>query len=107
MKLEKINLSEKDKVQIVKQQQAETQKVLDVTLKPKKGHNLFEVNLIEKTIELATFDELPNLNYEDALKGKISVRKKITKKENCIYILALNKKNVIKILNRDYNITIR
>lgn len=104
MKLEKIYLLEKDKVKIVKQQEAEVQKVLDTTLKPNKGHTLYEVNLIERAIEVATFDELPNINYEDALKGDMSLRKKLTKKENCIYILALNKKNVIKILNRDYNI---
>jgi hypothetical protein len=105
MKFENTHLSEKDKVEIVKQKQQETQKVLDTTLKPKKGHTLFEVNLMEKTIELATFDELPNVNYEDALKDQFAVKRKITKKSNCIYILALNKKNVIKILHRDYNIT--
>jgi hypothetical protein len=105
MKFENLDLSDKDKVKVVKQKQAEIQKVLDTTLKPKKGHTLFEVNLIEKTIELAIFDELPNVNYEDALKGQFAVKRKITKKPNCIYITALNKKNVIKILYRDYYIT--
>jgi len=39
--------------------------------------------------------------------GNISAEKKITKKENCIYISSLNKKNVIKILKRDYGITLK
>ena len=106
MKFENKNLLEKDKIEIVKQQQAEIQKVLDSTLKPSKGHTLFEINLIDNTIEIAKFDELPNVKWEDAIKGKISVQRKITKKQNCIYISALNKNNVLKILKRDFNITI-
>jgi hypothetical protein len=94
-------LLEKDKLEFVKQQQAETQKILDSTIKPSKGHTLFEVNLIENTIEKAIFDELPNVKWEDALNGRISTQSKITKKPNCIYISALNKKNVLKILQRD------
>lgn len=95
------DLLEKDKVEIVKQQQAEIQKIFDSTIKPKKGHTLFEVNLIEKTIEKAEFDELPIVKWEDALNGQISVQRKITKRSNCIYISALNKKNVIKILKKE------
>lgn len=106
MKFEDRDLLEKDKVEIVKQQQAEIQKVLESTLKPSKGHTLFEVNLIDNTIEIAEFDELPNVKWEDALKGQISSQKKITKKPNCIYISALNKNNVLKILKRNFNITI-
>lgn len=96
----------KDKTEIVKQQQAEIQKVLDNTIRPNRGHTLFEINLVENTIQKAKFDELPNVKWEDALKGQISVQKKVTKKDNCIYISALNKKNVLKILQRDFNITI-
>ena len=101
MRFGDIDLLEKDKLEIVKQQQSKIQKVLESTLRPNKGHTLFEVNLTENTIEIAKFDELPNLKWEDALKGQISVQKKITKKPNCIYISALNKKNVLKILERN------
>lgn len=100
------DLSVKDKTEIVKQQQAEIQKILDSTIKPNRGHTLFEVNIAEKTIQKAKFDELPNVKWEDAVKGLISTQKKVTKKDNCIYISALNKKNVLKILQRDFNITI-
>jgi hypothetical protein len=106
MKFGDKDLLDKDKIEQVKQQKAEKQKVLESTLKPSKNHTLFEVNLIQNAIEIATFDELPNVKWEDALNGQISVQKKITKKPNCIYISALNKKNVLKILKRDFNITI-
>ena len=100
------DLLDKDKIEIVKQQQAEIQKILDSTIRPNKGHTLFEVNIAEKTIQKAKFDELPNIKWEDAVKGLISTQKKVTKKDNHIYISALNKKNVIKILKRNFNINI-
>jgi len=95
---------ENDKIEHVKQQVQEIQTVFDNRIKPKKNHTLFEFNLESKTIEIAEFDELPAISYQEALKGNIVTQKKVTKKENCIYISALNKKNVIKILKRDYNI---
>lgn len=99
----KINEEKKDKIEIIKQQKVEIQKVLENTIIPNKGHTLFEVNLIENTIEKAVFDDLPNVKWEDALNGQISTKSIITKKDNCIYISALNKKNVIKILNKKNN----
>lgn len=101
-----LKTKEKDKIEISKQQQKEYQKVLDNVIKPHENHTLFEVDLKEKVIRLATFDELPALKWEDAVKGLISVKKKVTKKENCLYVSALNKKNVKKILKRDFNLNI-
>ena len=61
-------------------------------------------DVIDVTAQRKTlFDELPNVKWEDAVKGQISLQKKITKKPNCIYISALNIKNVLKILERDFN----
>jgi hypothetical protein len=97
----KIQEEKKDKIENVKQQIKEIQTVFDYRIKPQKNHTLFEVDLVLKTIEIAKFDELPAVKWEDAVKGLISAQKKITKKENCIYISALNKKNVLKILKRD------
>ena len=100
----KIEQEKKDKLERVKQTKAEIQKVHIGTMKPKRGHHLFEVNLSLKTIELADFDKSEVIKFEDAKFGNISVNKKLTIKENCKYISALNKKNVIKILKRDFNI---
>lgn len=49
---------------------------------------------------------MPVLNYTQVMNGNISSKKEITKKEGFIYISALNKKNVIKILKRDFKINI-
>lgn len=106
MKFGDIDLLEQDKIENIKQQQAEIQKVFDSKIIPHENHTLFEIDLNTKEIKLAVFDEQPAIKWEDALKGQISSQKKVTKKDNCIYISALNKKNVIKILKRDFNITI-
>ena len=95
---------EKDKIEQVKQQVQEIQTVFDYKIIPQKNHTLFEVNLKLKTIEIAEFDELPAIKFEEAMKGNIVAQKKVTKKENCVYISSLNKKNVLKILNRDFGI---
>lgn len=99
-------IQERDKIEITKQQQAEIQKVFDIRVLPKKNHTLFEYNLIDKSIEVAMFDTLPEIKWEDAVKGLIYINRKITRKDNCIYISALNKVNVIKILARDFKINI-
>lgn len=93
---------EKDKIEQVKQQVQEIQTVFDSRIIPHENHILFEVNLKLKTIEIAEFDELPAIKFEEAMKGNIIAKKKVTKKENCVYISALNKKNVLKILKRDF-----
>ena len=95
---------EKDKIEQVKQQVQEIQTVFDSNIKPQKNHTLFEVNLNLKTIEVAEFDEIPAIKFEEAMKGNIIAQKKVTKKENCVYISALNKNNVLKILKRDFGI---
>lgn len=95
---------EKDKIEQVKQQVQEIQTVFDYKIIPQKNHTLFEVNLDLKTIEIAEFDEIPAIKFEEAMKGNIVAQKKVTRKENCVYISALNKKNVLKILMRDFGI---
>lgn len=89
-----------DKIENIKQVSIEKQTVFLGSIKPKKGHTLFEVNINSKTIEKAVFDEKPPLKFTDAKLGVKSCSKKITRKDECIYISALNKKNVIKILKK-------
>ncbi len=94
----------KDKIENVKQQKQETQRVLQNRLRPYNGHSLFEVDLEALTIVPAEYDKNLVIHWNDALKGLISTTKEITKKENKLYISALNKRNVKKILKRDHNI---
>jgi hypothetical protein len=102
--MKELQKQDKDKIENVKQQVQEIKTIFDYRIKPQKNHVLFEINLIENTIEKAEFDELPNVKWEDALKGIISLQKKITKRPNCVYVSALNVENVRKILKRDFNI---
>lgn len=97
----------KDKIEITKQQVLEIQQILDSTLHPQKNHTLFDVDLNSETITEAIFDEQPLLHWNDAVSGNYRKMRKITRKENHLYISALNVKNVKKILKRDYNITIK
>jgi hypothetical protein len=95
----------KDEVSIVKEAKKDIQKILIGSIKPKKNHILFEINVKEKTIEFAKFDKTPTINYLDIMQDKhLAKKNKVTKKENCIYISALNNKNALKILKREFNI---
>lgn len=93
-----------DKIEEVKQVSIEKQTVFLGTVKPKKGHTMFEVNYKLKTIVEAVFDEVPAIKFLDAKLGIKSASKKITKKEGCVYVSALNKTNVLKILRRNLGI---
>lgn len=96
----KIDTLSQDKTEISKQQIKEFQRILTGKAKPQNNHTLFEVDLIEKEIRLAEFDEIPPLEWSKAVKGDVSLTKSVTVKPNCVYILALNKANVLKILNK-------
>lgn len=93
-----------DKIENVKQVSIEKQVVFIGTVKPKRGHKIFEFNDKLKTIVEATFDEAPAIKFEDAKIGVKSASKKITTKEDCVYVFALNKKNALKVLQREMKI---
>lgn len=103
--MKELQKKEKDQIENVKQVAIEKQTVLLGTARPKKGHTMFEYNYKEKTIVKAEFDELPAVKFTDAANGLKSALKKITKKPDCIYVSALNKKNALKVLKRDLLIT--
>ena len=108
-----------DPVAEVRQVQQEKKQEILGSIQPHKGHIIFEVNLEEKTIAHATFEDQGILHitekkpksetmrgmvlrtFKDGTK-KLGIdlpagdHKKILRKKNCIYIPALNKKNVLK-----------
>lgn len=102
--MKETELREQDKIEIVKQTSIEKKTVFIGTAYPKKGHTMFEVNLKEKTIEVAEFDVPTTLEYNPNVTGVKKSVKKIIKKPDCIYVSALNKKNVDKILMRELNL---
>jgi hypothetical protein len=116
MKDTDFKISQSDKIEIVKQQQKKQNLVLLNKIQPQKNHKLFECDTIKKTISLAKFQPpRTDLHYNEAIdfvnkKIDLNNHKTVTKSKvlinpNCIYISALNSKNVIKILNRDYNLS--
>lgn len=105
MKIAELTKAE-DKIEITKQTKNVIQRVFTNRIIPHENHTLFEVDLKAKTIEKAIYDKNLCINWEDAVKGFISTNKQVTKNNDCIYISALNKRNVIKILKRDYQINL-
>ena len=102
--MKEINQKSPDKIENVKQVSVEKQRNYIGSAKPMPGHTTFEVNYELKTIEKADFDKSSAVSYTDAQEGAIRNSKKISVKKNCVYISALNKQNVLKILKRDFGI---
>jgi isopentenyl diphosphate isomerase/L-lactate dehydrogenase-like FMN-dependent dehydrogenase len=82
---------DKIKVEASKQQQKETQKKLLATIRPHKGHTLYEINVLTGDTVEAEFEQV-NAHFGEV---GTKVRKQVITKENCFYISALNKKNAI------------
>ena len=115
MKDKDFQLSQSDKIEIVKQQQKKQTLVFLNKILPQKNHTLFECNTIKRTISLAKFQPpRTDLHYNEIIQWENEVDlnnpKTITKAKvliqpDCIYISALNFKNAIKILLREYNLS--
>ena len=69
------------------------------TLYPQRGHKCFEINLTTKEANEVVYDEVTA--EITSISGESFIRKKISTKENCTYITALNKKNALKKFFRD------
>lgn len=110
-----------DKIENLKQQKIEIQTVLDSRIKPQKNHILFEVDLKQRTIQIAeflppktliTWDEAYKMYFKKVIKkldlnnSQGITKASLVRKENCVYVSSLNRENVVKILNRDFNIEI-
>ena len=66
------------------------------SIRKKKGHKVFELNLDTQEIQEAEFHVEKVVDLNDALRE----RRKIIIKKNCLYIQALNEKNALrKVIN--------
>lgn len=65
--------------------------------RPQRGHTIFEVNTVTMEIEPAEITHV--LSFD--IRGGTETKDRINVKKDCIYIEALNKKNVIKQLKRE------
>jgi hypothetical protein len=117
--MNELKTKSEDKIEIVKQQLKKQTLVLDKKIVLQRGHFIFEYNKKTKLIKLADYEPPKEvIYYDEALdmyhkritkkidifNAKTKTISKVIKRENCIYIPCLNKNNVIKILQRDYNI---
>ncbi len=89
------NISE-DKKEILKQTQVEKKRTLIRTIRPEKGHILFEFDLIKKEVRRAEFVVEKEISFESAMRGETTQKKEVNGVEGCIYISAMNEKNAWK-----------
>lgn len=86
-----------DKIEVLKQTEIEKKRVFVQTLKPKRGHILFEFDLVEKVVRRAEFVKPKEISFLDAMEtGGKKISKEVDGKENCVYVSALNQKNAEK-----------
>ena len=93
-----------ENLEVQKQAKKDIQKRLDGNIQPKKNHIVFEINVCENTIIQAVFDKNITITFAQAVSER-KENKSITRNKDCIYISAMNKKNALKILKRDFNVS--
>lgn len=88
MRPDKVIFDEPEKPEMVIQVPAKTQKLIH-SIKPHKGHSLFEINPLVGTCILAEYESI-----NAKLNGGVS--KKVIAKDGHIYVSALNRGNALK-----------
>lgn len=68
----------------------------------KKGHRVWEINLITMVVSPAEFVKHENIHWFDAIKRMVTGHKSdIQVKKDCVYICALNAKNALERWQKD------
>ena len=80
-----------------KEQKKEDKKV--TTIKPHRGHTLFEWNIAESELVEATFEKT-DVDYLAVINKYNVARRIVIMKAGCIYVSALNKKNAMRKLKQ-------
>jgi hypothetical protein len=104
--MEGLNKRDKDTLEFVKQQIAESQKkFLYTKTNLNRNHILFEVDLSTGVINEAKFQEkATTINWQDAVRGNLSTNKEVIINEGSIYLFALNRKSVMKQIRTNYGV---
>lgn len=82
---------QKDEIKTVTQKQVEKRKVHLGSAMVRPGHRCFEIN--KDTLEVSEVEYNISATFNNGVKKEINI------KENCAYIIALNKKNALKKFN--------
>lgn len=99
MKLDN-HIKQKDKVQNIAEVPQKREHKLLGSIKPKKGHLLFEINEKTGEIALAEFEKVASVYDNNRV---LAVNRKVIAKEGYCYIAALNKENAMKRFNKRYS----
>jgi len=87
-----------DQIEIVDENQIKKQKQFVGSLRPNLGHFCFEYNVETNELSFAKFED----PIFDLHTGK-PIRRKVSVKEECLYITALNRKNAVRKLSKILN----
>lgn len=85
----------------VKQEQPSKEKLLG-TIRPSPNHRLYEINMQELSIKVATFEEKKALRFH----GGENKKRKVKVNKHCVYIPAMNVKNAKKRAKRDLGMNV-
>jgi hypothetical protein len=88
-----------ESTEIVDQVKQEKQNVLVNRLHPRQGHKCFQYNALTNELSYAKFTE-SSIDFESAMNGNITPRRRVDIQDNCMYVTALNFKNAVKHLSR-------
>ena len=93
------NLKEKTEVVEIAEEEKATELKYVGTLKPKRNHRVYEINITTLSIKEAEFETQSDFVMKN---GKIvdGMKKKIVVNDGCVYVSAMNAENAIKKFNK-------
>jgi len=91
-------LINKQQVESIVKKQKEDEFKFDGTLKPKKGHTVYEINNKTLEVNIASYVKTKSISWKDALIGfnTGNYKKEIVIKKGFSYISALSKKSALE-----------
>ena len=93
---------QKQAIEVLQRKKKETEYAFKGSIKPYKGHLVFEINKVTLEIKVAELIKEDVINWFDAIKDiDNGVKCKISTKENCVYISAASKFSALKRFNEN------
>lgn len=102
--MKEIEVVHKDVIEVVKQPEVKNLQSYLGSYRPKKGHTLYEFDVVQKVLVKAQFTTDSEFKMYTPVGVNAYCSKKVVVRENCIYIPALNKKNALRILRKKYGL---
>ena len=95
----------KDRIQITakKNNQQETELILNGVISPKRGHTLWEINETTMEIKQAKFNSKKDISFHKAVRKDYSGINDLIINDGCVYIAALNKQNALRLYRQNPN----